>query len=240
MLSIRSPPDLHKRDRVLGLSSVIAITAVALVLAAPSLAARTRHIGRCVIGSHEKLVMRSPSTVITDRAKSVGGMRIDAWRGCLRALGRRVVIAVGQSDDYPGGQFKVIIRNIALSGDLITFVFERGDKYMLGDFNGIEQYNLRTGRHTLDPYRDPTLRYADGGQTNITRLAANPAGTVAWTTTSVVPFGLPPQVIQSVLVHDTQGTRQLDSAAYNDIGHLVMHRNTISWTHGGQQRTAAA
>ena len=152
---------------------------VLLAQPTPSLAASH---GRCRIPRGASVVFRTAAGwVISHRTSTDPNTDTTflSYDGCLQAVGRRVRIDTGNyGGNSSGSSASSIPGGFVLTGDYLSFV--QVDTSALDTLNEyeIEQWNLRSGKPTLDPRTVPSAIFLTLGSPP--RLVASRRGYLAW------------------------------------------------------------
>jgi hypothetical protein len=208
--------------------AILAILVIAVAGVAPAASAST-----CKRPRGASLIAASPTAVVWSR-QARGVRRVGV--GCLRATGRRTVLAVGLDSALDGS---VLERPIVLAGHYVGYV-------MFNSFEARAEYvvriaDLRSGRirgHTAWPDNS-----VDSQSVAVRGLVLNRSGGIAWVTWwDGYPHAATQKPVPSSAVArlDTNGLAELDGgpAINPDSLALATGGGSITWVDGGQRRTA--
>jgi hypothetical protein len=213
-------------------------TPVSLVLAP---APRPVKPGVCHLSAGTEAVLRTATLVIyrsyteTQDAAGIAGLKT-TWHACRRPSGVRQTVFVGSASGESGGG--VGAGNFAVGGLHVAHTVDSTEsKYTGGsDYRRLVVFDLATRTTTFDYFIGET--FGPGNDPPgapplpvVLSTVVNARGFVAWVT------GYP--TASFLYVHDSQGTRVLDTAAANGISGLWIGAGRLVWTANGTAKTAA-
>jgi hypothetical protein len=186
----------------------------------------------CGLGDHDEVVARTKTAVITKRPNSHGS---DTYRGCLRSVGRWRTLFAGSFDVYSANEPVLG----ALGGRYAAVSIFRGNHDNSG-YVGIRVVNLRTGHRRATLWVGHNDGDFGGRQYAMTAIAISRYATLGWVAQeySHDPMPDPPTPRSSMVAHDANGTRVLDSGGWDSVTEPRFRGAALNWSHDGEPRQA--
>jgi hypothetical protein len=223
----------------ISLASVLALAGIAGDLVLPSLAS-ARAPAQCYVPSGERVAFRHGGALVT--ANAVGKSIV--FYGCLTGVGRIFVIDRGSSTVGP--------ENFVIAGNYLSFVQVSSPDVTGVSKMSIEQWNLRTGKRTLNPNTVAGVTYATVSAPP--KFTASTRGYLAWVITTGLSLGAttggPASTLTNLMVFDGHGASvadsfnsQTDTAPAGTIlsgifTNIKITGKVLSWQRLGQPETA--
>lgn len=174
----------------------------------------------------------------TDRARIFSRPGGPDFYGCLFATGRPLAIGEEEAPDSGSGTF---LNGFRVAGPFVAYIESGSGRYeptvdhlWLYDLRRSHDEDLATFGFLYPPPYPAPLR-----KVRITDMELKRTGATAWIHQPLLadtfdsPLG-PPQVMK----HDRGGTASLDTGPGIDPKSLTLSGSTLTWTNGGQPRTA--
>jgi hypothetical protein len=216
-------------------------------LAAPGLA-DARASRTCSVPPGEQASFRSRTALVTSITQSKNSTRSVTYYGCLQGVGRLFLIDRGSAK----GAATVQPENFVIAGNYLSFVQVGSSAATSAARMSIEQWNLRTGKRTLNPNKVSGVTYET--ITAPPRFTASSRGYLAWVITTgadLDPSNLGPvNTVTNLMVFDGHGASvadtfnsQTDTAPGGTpltgiFTNLAINGTTLSWERLGQAETA--
>ncbi|HWH09977.1 MAG TPA: hypothetical protein VG165_02525 [Solirubrobacteraceae bacterium] len=186
------------------LLSFVAVVSLAGAAAVPGVAS-ARAVPTCHVPGGEVVAFRHGAALVTSNTIVKGSTRSVAYYGCLRGVGKIILIDRGNSAVGP--------ENFAIAGNYLSFV-QVGSAAATGVAKmSIEQWNLRTGKRTLNPNAVSGVTYETGAAPP--KFTASTQGYLAWVITTGVSLDPtnpgPVNTVTDLMVFDGHAASVADS-----------------------------
>ncbi|HEX3874346.1 MAG TPA: hypothetical protein VHW26_09395 [Solirubrobacteraceae bacterium] len=233
-----------------------AVAALALLgaITLPAGVADARKAPACIVPTGELVPFDHGKALVTSNAIVTKSTRTVTYYACLRGVGKSIVIDRTKSvvSKSPTGGTAVAPENFVIAGNYLSFVQVSSSGATTVDRMAVEQWNIRTGKRTLNPNRVPGVTYATVATPP--RFTASTRGYLAW----VITIGLPADptdlgavdTVTDVVAFDGHGAAvddtfnsQTDTAPAGTplsgiFTGLAIDGAVLSWDRLGQPKTA--
>jgi hypothetical protein len=222
----------------------LAITVTLVGAAGLPGAASARPAPACHVPGGEAVAFHRGSALVTSNTIVKGSTRSVTYYGCLRGVGKIFVIDRGSSTVGP--------QNFVIAGDYLSFVQVSSPVATAVARMSIEQWNLRTGKRTLNPNAVAGVTYATVSAPP--KFTASTRGYLAWVITTGLTIDPtnpgPVNTVTNLMVFDGHGAAVADSFnSQTDTAppgtplsgiftNLAITGRTLSWQRLGQAASA--
>jgi hypothetical protein len=190
----------------------LAITLVLAGALAPSALAATRPARTCHVPSGEGVAFRKGAALVTSNSIPGKSKSKVTFYGCLRGVGKIFVIDRGSSAASAAGT-SVGPENFAIAGNYLSFVQVSSSGASTLAKMSIEQWNLKTGKRTLNPNTVSGVTYQTVAAPP--KFTASSRGYLAWAITTGLetdPTGLGSvDTLTNLMVFDGHAAAVVDS-----------------------------
>jgi hypothetical protein len=165
------------REHVRAFAWAVPLLAAALGVAFPG-AAAAGSVPACRVPTGELVAFKHGAALVTSNSTAKGSKTTVAYYGCLKGVGRIFLIDRGSS----AGFSTVEPQNFVIAGDYLSFVHVSSSGPTGVSRMSIEQWNLKTGKRTLNPNTVAGVTYATFASPP--RFTASTSGYLAWVITT--------------------------------------------------------